>query len=152
MNRVGTDSSKFDAISLNESRDTFEYDALREIQDWYHQFFLWSRGGCPQHDSYVTSIYESLAPDFRVWLTHGQMMDKREYWSRLLSLYGARAGSPPSQIVNLKTQRMEEDHLLVTFELVKEDGSARKFDSAVMRREPSAPGGVVWLYVHESVH
>ncbi|MBK6576211.1 MAG: hypothetical protein IPG17_08440 [Sandaracinaceae bacterium] len=80
------------------------------------------------------------------------MMNKSEYWERLLSLHGVRRGDPPSQIVNLEMVRVERDHVLVTFDLFKRGVLKKKVDTALMRRAVDKPGGVAWVYVHESDH
>ena len=132
--------------------DYLEQMVEQEVRSWYRTFYYWSRGLCPREESGARPIFNALADDFRVLLTSGNMMNKSEYWERLLSLHGVRRGDPPSQIVNLDMARIETDHVLVTFDLYKRGVTKKKFDSALLRRDISMPGGVAWVYVHESAH
>jgi hypothetical protein len=100
----------------------------------------------------VSPIFDTLADDFRVLLTSGEMMNKSGYKARLFSLHGTRRDDPPSQIANLYLVRLENDHVLVTFDLFKNGIKKKKFDSAIMRRQEDMTGGVAWVYVHESAH
>jgi hypothetical protein len=132
--------------------DCLEQMVEQEVRSWYRTFYYWSRGLCPREDSGALPIFKSLSDDFRVLLTSGIMMNKSEYWERLLSLHGVRRGDPPSQIVNLTMLRVERDHVLVTFDLFKRGVLKKKVDTALMRRAVDMPGGVAWVYVHESDH
>lgn len=132
--------------------DCLEQMVEQEVRSWYRTFYYWSRGLCPKEESGALPIFNSLSEDFRVLLTNGKMMNKSEYWVRLLSLHGVRRGGPPSQIVNLHLARVEKDHVLVTFDLFKHGVLKKKFDTALMRRATDMPGGVAWVYVHESDH
>jgi len=123
-----------------------------EIEEWYRVFHQWTRGLCPNDESYVRPIYDALADDFRVVLTNGDILKKAEYWSRLRKLYGARSKDQPSHTVNLNLMPIEENHLLAAFDLFKDGVLKKKVDSALMRRSPSAAGGIEWVYVHESAH
>jgi len=126
--------------------------AKREIARWYDVFYAWSRGLTPATEPIPRQIWDALTPDFRVVLTDGRMLDKREYGFRLADLHGARAGSPKSQIVNVNLQRISHAHLLATFDLIKPGAAAKKFDTAILRRVPDQPYAVMWAYVHESAH
>jgi hypothetical protein len=132
--------------------DCLEQMVEQEVRSWYRTFYSWSRGLCPKEESGARPIFNSLSEDFRVLLTSGIMMNKSEYWERLLSLHGVRRGDPPSQIVNLEMVRVEKDHVLVTFDLFKRGVLKKKFDTALMRRATDMPSGVAWVYVHESDH
>jgi len=124
----------------------------REVRSWYDIFYRWSRGLCERDERHARIIYDRLAPDFRVLLTNGEMMNKAEYWDRLLSLYAERRNDKPSRIANLALHPIGADHMLVTFDLFKDGVAKKKFDSAVLRSAPDLPGRVSWLYVHESAH
>ncbi len=132
--------------------DCLEQMVEQEVRSWYRTFYYWSRGLCPREDSGALPIFKSLSDDFRVLLTSGIMMNKSEYWERLLSLHGVRRGDPPSQIVNLTMLRVERDHVLVTFDRFKRGVLKKKVDTALMRRAVDMPGGVAWVDVHESDH
>jgi hypothetical protein len=147
---VGT--MQFTRGHLNNGADDLLEMVEREVRSWYRIFYAWSRAHGPCDEQGVLPIYNTLADDFRVLLTSGDMMNKAEYWQRLVSLYGTRREDPPSQIVNLELVRLDKDHVLVTFDLYKHGVKKKKFDSAVMRRQANMPGGVAWVYVHESVH
>ncbi|MBK8412187.1 MAG: hypothetical protein IPL19_29965 [Sandaracinaceae bacterium] len=54
--------------------------------------------------------------------------------------------------MNLEMVRVERDHVLVTFDLFKRGVLKKKVDTALMRRAVDKPGGVAWVYVHESDH
>lgn len=132
--------------------DCLEQMVEQEIRSWYRTFYYWSRGLCPREESGMMPIFNALSEDFRVLLTNGSMMNKSEYRDRLFALHGARRGDAPSQIVNLDLQRVERDHMLVTFDLYKRGETTKKVDSALLRRAIDMPGGVGWVYVHESAH
>ncbi len=126
--------------------------ARQEIVRWYDAFYAWSRGLVSAHEPVPRDICDALAPDFRVVLTDGRMLDKLEYKQRLARLHGARAGSPRSQISNVKLQRISHAHLLATFDLIKPGVAIKKFDTAILRRAANSSYGVMWAYVHESAH
>lgn len=124
----------------------------KEVYGWYAIFYRWTRGLCEPNESEVEPIYVNLSHDFRVLLTSGVMVDREAYWKRLVSLYAARRGDPPSHILNLEMLPVGPDHMLVTFDLFKKGVLQKKFDSALMRRNPALAAGVEWVYVHESDH
>lgn len=142
------------ATKLVTSNLSEEFGKLveREVLSWYESFYRWTRALCEREESEVHGIYRALSTDFRVLLTNGTMMNKDEYWHRLLSLYGERSGDPPSHITNLDLRSVGHDHALVTFDLFKKGVLKKKFDSALLRAAPALPGGVEWVYVHESDH
>lgn len=124
----------------------------REVYGWYAIFYRWTRALCEPNEVEAEPIYANLSHDFRVLLTSGVMVDREEYWRRLVSLYGARRGDPPSHIMNLELLPAGPDHMLVTFDLFKKGSLKKKFDSALMRRNAELRSGVEWVYVHESDH
>ncbi|MEH6345782.1 MAG: hypothetical protein V7785_11895 [Bermanella sp.] len=143
------------ALTIKNSRneeDCLKQRASDEINQWYEMFYQWSRGLCKNEEKFVRPIFDALAEDFHVVLTNGVMMNKHQYWQRLLTLYGSRSGDAPSRIVNLKLNTIEEDHVLAVFDLIKDGESNKKFDSALLRLTKGTPNGVEWLYVHESAH
>ncbi|MEE9383970.1 MAG: hypothetical protein V3V08_11215 [Nannocystaceae bacterium] len=140
----------------SESRDRSSRSVVElvanEIDEWYRDFYLWSRGLCSPDKGNIRPIYDVLARDFRVVLTSGDTLDKQDYWSRLVGLYGIRRGHPPSNIVNLSLRPVEAEHVLATFDLLKQGIRKKKVDSALFRRSSESRSGVVWVYVHESGH
>lgn len=126
--------------------------AVREITRWYDVFYAWSRGLTDAGDPVPQQIYDALTSDFRVVLTDGRILDKREYGHRLAGMHGVRAGSPRSQITNVNLQQISDSHLLATFDLIKPGVSTKKFDTAILRRVYDQPYTVMWAYVHESAH
>ncbi len=133
------------AVELIES-------ARNEIQQWYDTFYQWSRGLCPREDQYIQPIFKALAEDFRVILTNGEMMDKSEYWFRLKSLHGSREADPASHIYNLSIHSIDDEHVLVYFDLFKQGVAKKKCDSALLRKSTITSTGMEWIYVHESAH
>jgi len=143
------------ALIIKNSRDlegSLKQQASEEINQWYELFYQWSRGLCKKKEMFVRPIFDALAEDFHVVLTNGVMMNKRQYWQRLLTLYGSRSEDAPSRIVNLKLNTIEDGHILATFDLIKDGELNKKFDSALLRASSDANNGVEWLYVHESAH
>ncbi|WP_045115116.1 hypothetical protein [Plesiocystis pacifica] len=126
--------------------------ARREISRWYDVFYGWSRGLVEPDDRVIRQIWEALTPDFRVVLTDGRMLDRDEYWTRLSGLYGDRAGSPKSEVVNLVLRPLSRRDVLATFDLIKPGVSQKKFDTAILRSVPGQRYGMMWAYVHESAH
>lgn len=138
--------------SMGRARTSLRELVEEEVRTWYEIFYRWSRGVEPYEESEARKIYDTLAPEFRVLLTNGSMMDKSEYWGRLLSLYGVRRNDPSSHIVNLDIRPIGDEHMLVTFDLFKRGVKTKKFDSAILRSSMESPSGVAWVYVHESAH
>lgn len=142
MGLGAVDPSRADLKSLVEA----------EVYRWYDLFYSWSRGLVPKAENQVAPLHKAFAPDFRVVLTDGRLMDRDAYCSRLWNLYGVRAGSPRSEVHGLSIRMASSDTALTVFDLLKEGVPKKKVDSALLRRDPDAPLGVSWVYVHESEH
>lgn len=126
--------------------------AEAEVYRWYDLFFAWSRGTIPKSRQHIEPLFSAFAPDFRVVLTDGRLMDRDAYCDRLWGLYGVRAGSPRSEIIGLSIKTVSANHALAVFDLIKDGIPKKKVDSALLRRELGSPLGVSWVYVHESEH
>ncbi|MBK5417763.1 hypothetical protein [Pseudomonas sp. TH31] len=141
-------------MAISEVLETPDKTALveAEVYRWYKLFFPWSRGVSSKSEGAIKPLYDALASEFRVVLTDGQIMGRTDYWERLWDLYGTRAGSPESHIINLSITPLPGDFFLTVFDLVKDGITKKKIDSALMRVDHTSPSGISWIYVHESEH
>jgi hypothetical protein len=138
--------------AIDAGRANLEPLVEAEVCRWYDLFFSWSRGLVPQSADYIRALHDAFAHDFRVVLTDGRIMDREAYCLRLWNLHGIRSGSPKSQVCGLSITPVSGEYALAVFDLVKPGIPKKKIDSALIRRDPDAPLGVSWVYVHESEH
>lgn len=136
-------------------------DALchREVVE-LHQFFEdWFLAKLDDTDAAFDRFSSAMADSFQIVPPSGFMSDIDRLNVRLRSAHGAWTGPDGNgtgwiwvSAVNTRPVAGHDDLCLVTYEEWQErEGVARgRQSTALMQRDESAPGGVLWLHVHET--
>jgi hypothetical protein len=119
-----------------------------------HSFFVsWFQGATPNDDATWARIERVLAPGFLLVSPDGTRTDRAALLAQLRSLHGCRAGQALAIHTEDATVRLREGPLaLVTYveRQYTHEGTTRRFSTALLREDPGAPWGWVWLHVHET--
>ncbi len=118
--------------------------ATRVFVDWY--------SGALDRDAF-TRLERTLAPDFELVTPDGNRRDRAAVVSGIHEDYGRDdEGTFSIDIRNVEVVEQMDDFAVVRYEEFQEttDGTTGRISTALFRDDPSAPGGVVWLDLHDT--
>jgi len=120
-----------------------------EIEALHRFFEEWFSGLQPNSDAAFARVTRALASDFTLVPPSGEALDRVALVDRIRRGHGTRDRSR----FHIRTRRVKVRTVtagvaLATYE--EWHGAERRISSAVFRREALAPGGVLWLHVHET--
>ncbi|MDX1579100.1 MAG: DUF4440 domain-containing protein [Gemmatimonadota bacterium] len=118
-----------------------------------HAFFEgWIGGTLDRSQAAFERLEAALADDFSFVTTSGELLDREAVLEGVRKAHGARAGlriaiRQPHLVYDA------EDHLAATYEEWQEAGGERtgRRSTVFFGRREGAPGGLVWLHVHETL-
>jgi hypothetical protein len=117
-----------------------------------HEFFeKWYLGELDDTDTVFERCSRALAPDF-LWISpDGEILEGGGVLPTIRDAHGSRM-SFRLWVESPVCRMIQGDLYLFTYEEWQQaDGdTTRRISSALLKSEPSAPNGVVWLHVHET--
>ncbi len=129
-------------------------DACKKEVIELHRFFQdWNQGKLAKTEDQFRRFSGAVASDFEIVSPGGGSMSKTEILGRVREGHGSSQGTDfRIWIENFSSRPIGDGLLLVTYEeWQSQDGKdIGRVSTAVFRREPGAPNGVVWLHVHET--
>lgn len=123
--------------------------ASAEIHRLHGAFEVWF-GGAGEED--FSPIDGALAPGFAMVTPGGDVVERAALVERLRAARGRR--DVRLEVTIDRTTRLDPTTVLVLYrERQREAGGDARviLSSAVLRRDPAAPGGMRWLHVHETL-
>lgn len=119
-----------------------------------HQFFEgWFTGRLARHEAVFERCCRALAPGFRLLSPRAVVHERQPLLDALWQAHGKKARLR-IWIEELACQPVagRDDLALVTYQEWQDEGGAItcRLSSALMAADADAPGGVVWLHVHET--
>ncbi|MGE0431678.1 MAG: DUF4440 domain-containing protein [Planctomycetota bacterium] len=127
-------------------RDAIE----REIRELHEFFVAWFGGALPKDESAWAAAPAVMADDFELVTPGGERIAREALLSQLYEGHGSR--HMRIWIEQLQVRELGGGlHLATYHECQARDGrETRRQSSAVMREQPTARHGVIWVHVHET--
>ena len=113
----------------------------------------WTTGRLPETYAAFAGFADALGPDFLIINPQGSAEPRGHVVPRFRERHGARGPSFRITIDNAALRLTQGDHALVTYQEIwslGEEPAGTILSSAWLRREDTAPGGVLWLHLHET--
>lgn len=125
--------------------------SIAEVIELHAFFQAWLRGDLPANQEVFQRFTAATAPDFIMIAPDGSVTDLHNTASWIYAAHGKRPGVllwTDEHVV----RHADEQTALVTYREWQTLANVTKgrISSALFRREPTAPLGVVWLHVHET--
>jgi hypothetical protein len=121
-----------------------------------HDFFAdWFHGSVPDTDAAYARFADALHPDFSMVVTTGVALDRAAVLGFVRGAHGSRPDTFHIGIRNFTARLTSPDAALVTYEEWQFDGDevlTARTSTAYFVADPSAPEGVAWRHLHETLH
>ena len=130
------------------SNSTFEY----EVENLHGFFQDWFNGLLPGDGATFARFEDALEPGFTIVLPTGETLDRAGILEAVRQGYGRSADEAVQIWVdNVVVHELTGDEVAVCYEEWQSGAEGRRGRSsrALMRPNPSAPGGVEWVRVDE---
>ena len=131
-------------------------DATNRIQHdtvALHEFFEgWFTGDLPETDEAFKAVEERLADGFVLVSPRGDVDDRGPLLDAIRSAHGGRPSSFRIWIEDVELRQSHGGVYVATYEEWQQQGDeepTHRLSTAVLRDNADAPGGLVWLHVHE---
>lgn len=126
-------------------------DEVERLHEFFHDWFV---GELPDTDEAYASFADALAEDFIIISPSGTVTKKADLLARLRESHssGKEAGVK-IWIRGFELRRLlGDDVVVVNYEEWQEIGVRRtgRVSTAVLKRDETAPAGIVWLHLHET--
>jgi hypothetical protein len=134
---------------------TLAADCRTEVFELHRFVGWWLRGEVPDTDAAFSLFPDALAEEFVLVSPSGRAEVRAEVLARIRAAHGEHADPAHDYALwvrELACRPLGPDHAFCTYE---EWHSLRGVErgrrsTALLRREPGAPNGVVWEHVHET--
>ena len=132
-------------------------DMARDEIVGVHRFFVaWFRGELPDDDRSFARFAEATHRDFSmVTSATGEILGRDEVLGFVRQAHGSRSSEFAIEIRSFAAHAAGPDTALVTYEEWQFDGDAlpsARTSTAYFVADPSAPQGVAWRHLHETLH
>lgn len=121
-----------------------------EIERLHDRFVAWFTGG---DDADFDEIERALAPEFEMVTPDGRRVARDAVLESIREAHGRNApGEFDIEIRNVEVVHATDDHATVRYEewQTTPAGETGRVSTVLFRVDPAAPGGLVWLDVHET--
>jgi hypothetical protein len=123
----------------------------REVERLHDRFVAWFTGETPP--AAFDAIAGALAPGFEMVTPDGDRVDREAVLDAVREAHGRDdPGTFDIEIRNVDLRHTTGDHATVRYEewQTTPDGETGRVSTVLFRTEAAAPGGLVWLDVHET--
>ncbi len=137
------------------SGDPIAADCRTEVVELHRFLGWWMRGEVPETDAAFALVADALAPDF-LWIPpEGPARDRAATLAALRAAHAAHAAAQPPPRIWIAAYRcrpLGADHALAVYEewQTRAGGDRGRRVTALFRRSPDRPNGVVWEHRHET--
>jgi|GEM_PF-720900 len=131
-----------------------EDPCIQEVHSLHRFFVDWFTGHLANDHVAFARVEAALDESFQIIGPDGRLQARAELLPMLAEAYGSRADRDFRIEIRRPRKRRLSDHLcLVTYEEWQYDRSGTRAwqSSALLERHAGAPGGWVWLHVHETL-
>jgi hypothetical protein len=121
-----------------------------EIERLHDRFVAWFTA---TDDPDFAGIERALAPDFEMVTPDGSRVGRNTVLDSIREAHGRDApGEFDIQIRNVELRHTTDDHATARYEEWQErlDRTTGRVSTVLFETDPEAPGGLVWLDVHET--
>jgi hypothetical protein len=121
-----------------------------EIERLHDRFVAWFTAA---DDTDFAGIERALDGGFEMVTPDGARVDREAVLESIREAHGRDApGAFDIEIRNVELLHATEDHATVRYEEWQEtpDGTTGRVSTVLFETDPAAPGGLVWLDVHET--
>ena len=132
-----------------------ETQCEREVRGFHAFLRDWLAGAVPRTAEIFARFSGAMDDGVEVIGPRGTVTGRKELIDEFEGLHGQLATDSDRfeiWIENFRCRWQENDHALVTYEEWhrRRGATSARLSSALFRREAAAPGGVVWVHVHET--
>ena len=134
-------------VNISANHFTKEVIRLHEVIEG------WTTGRLPETDAAFAGFADALGSEFQIINPEGVMETRQHVVSRFRQRHGARGPSFTISIGDAKCRLFEAEFGLVSYQEIwrrGEEPAGTILSSAWLRTDAVAPGGVLWLYLHET--
>ena len=112
----------------------------------------WLAGRVPSTDEAYRRFSDAMAEDFEIISPAGTHTDRDGIVASLRAAHGVQQASFSIAIKNIRTRMLRPPLALLTYEEWQTEGdrTTARLSSVLLRDEPSSPGGVTWVHLHET--
>lgn len=117
-----------------------------------HRFFeRWMGGVLDRTEDAFERVRAALAPEFEMLTRVGVRLDRDRLLESVWENHGTREGFAIG-IRDVRVRALGDGYALATYQewQTSPDGEDGRLSTALFRVDDAAPGGVVWVHVHES--
>jgi hypothetical protein len=122
-----------------------------EVERLHDAFVAWFTGTADADD--FDDIADALGPDFEMVTPDGDRVGREAVLDSIREQYGRDApGAFDIDIRNVERRHATGDHATVRYEEWQETGEepTGRVSTVLFREDDAAPGGLLWLDVHET--
>ena len=127
--------------------------AAEEVEGLHAFFHDWFVAELPDTDEAYARFADALADEFTIITPAGIVTGKEDLIARLRESHGSgKEQGVKIWIRGFEVRKEMGDLVLVNYEEWQEIGTRRtgRVSSALLKRDPEAPGGLSWLHLHET--
>ncbi len=128
--------------------------AVEEVVDLHRFFAAWFRAELPDTDEAFHRFDRAMAPDFEMVVPSGARITRPDLVAGLRQAHGSwREDAEASiEVRDAEARPLPEGLVLVSYEeWQRGDGGWKgRRSTALLRPSAAAPGGFLWLHVHET--
>ncbi len=143
-----------DTLADDDRREPSLEDRCRDEVLDLHQFFAdWFNGDIANDEATFARLEKALADDFEIIGPDGRLTTRGDLLPILARAHGGRKALDFSiEVKHPKARKISDALCLITYEEWQSSNQGNRAwrSTAVLRRQDDAPGGVVWLHVHET--
>ena len=128
------------------------HDEIVELHDF---FVEWFTDRVPDTDEAYARFADATHPEFTMVVTVGQTLDRDAVLGFVRRAHSSRSGDFRIEIRGFEPRVVGDDVVLVTYEEWQFDGDdllSARTSSAYFVTDPSAPLGISWRHLHETLH
>ena len=128
--------------------------AVEEVVELHRFFAAWFRAELPDTDEAFARFDQAMAPDFEMVVPAGTRVKRVDLVPGLRQAHGSWADEPDAviEVRGAEARPLAEGLVLVSYEewQRRDGGWKARRSTALLRPAADAPGGFVWLQVHET--
>lgn len=131
---------------------TFEERCLEETHRLHRWLEAWLTGAAANDEATFTPFAAAIDPGFEIVSPRGTRTNGSDVIAEIRGAHGAAPADLKIWVENAAIAHVAGDHAVMTYEEWHESGAERsaRLATVVYRDAPDAPGGVLWLHVHET--
>lgn len=136
---------------MSQETSQLETAAKDEIARLHRFFVEWFNGAIPASDESFAALEMALDEDFMMITPGGQIVRREALLTSLRAAHGGREVAIRTRPLSVKV--LDGVRILAIYEELTLEGGVSKvlISTVLFERDPSAPGGLRWAHLHETL-